>query len=104
MTEAAFINYMVIVQGSIIHTHTITIRKKLDETDEEVMQFALIGLREKFNSHSREIMCSLCHFEFAPDIRITVPKSGDKKKLLDLSFQNAQYALQDYKRKKTLLA
>lgn len=101
-TEAAFINYMVIVQGSIIHTHTITIEKKLDETDEEVMQFALIGLREKFNSHSREIIVPFA-ISFAPDIRITVPKSGDKKKLLDLSFQNAQYALQDYKRKKTLL-
>lgn len=100
--EAAFINYMVIVQGSIIHTHTVTIEKKLDETDEEILQFALNQMREKFESSSKEIVVPFA-FEFDAGVSITVPKTGDKKKLLELSLQNAQYALQDFKRKKTLL-
>ncbi len=100
--EAAFINFMVIVQGSIIHTHTVTIEKKLDETDDEILQFALIALREQFKSSSKEIVVPF-DMGFDTHIQITVPKSGDKKKLLELSFQNAQYALQDYKRKKALL-
>lgn len=100
--EAAFINYMVIVQGSIIHTHTITIEKKLAEADEEILQFALIQLREKFKSHSDEIVIPFA-IEFDPQITLTIPKSGDKKKLLELSFQNAQHALHDFKRKKALL-
>lgn len=100
--EAAFINYMVIVQGSIIHTHTITIEKKLDETDEEILQFVLIQLREKFKSTSKEIVLPF-EIVFDQNTLLTIPKSGDKKKLLELSFQNAQYAMQDFKRRKTLL-
>lgn len=100
--EAAFINYMVIVQGSIIHTHTVTIEKKLDESDEDILQFALAQMRLKFASSSKEVVLPFA-IEFADDILQTVPKSGDKKKLLELSFQNARFAQQDFKRKKALL-
>lgn len=100
--EAAFINYLVVSGGSIIHTHTITIEKKLEESDEEILCYALDFFRNKYHSESKEIVSSI-PIQYQEHTQITVPKVGDKKKLLQLSLQNTQYALLDFKRKKTLL-
>ncbi len=100
--DMAYVNFMMVVQGSIIQTHTVAIEKKLDESDEEILPLAIYQLRQKFKSSSREIIVPM-PFEFDPQITLTIPRLGDKKKLLELSLQNANYFIQEQKRKKTLL-
>jgi excinuclease ABC subunit C len=99
--EFAIVNYMVLAQGSIIHTHNATIEKKLDEEDRDILIYTLFQLRERYHSTSKEIVAEI-PFDFEDGITITNPKSGDKKKLIELSVQNAQYAYQEMKRKKAL--
>lgn len=98
----AYVNFMMIVQGSIIHTHTIKVEKKLDETDEEILPIVLQQLRDRYKSHSKEIIVPF-EISFSNDIQLTIPRLGDKKKLLELSLSNASYLMQDQKRKNTLL-
>ena len=89
--DTAYVHYMAVNHGTIIHTKTITLQKKLQETREEVLQFSIARLRALFNSSAEEIILP---FEIDyPDghVQITVPRSGDKKKLLDLCEKNVQY-------------
>ncbi|GAB3913295.1 excinuclease ABC subunit UvrC [Mucilaginibacter boryungensis] len=84
----AFVNFLKVMNGTITQTQTIELKKKLDESDEELLSFAITEFRTRFNSHSREIVVP---FEIElddPSIRFTVPKLGEKKKLLDLSQKN----------------
>ncbi len=89
--KSAFVNYLKVVNGGIIQTKTIELRKKLNESLEELLVFAITALRTEFKSTSSELIVP---FEITlPDesIQITVPQRGDKKKLLDLSVSNAAY-------------
>jgi excinuclease ABC subunit C len=87
----AFVNYLKIMNGSIIQAQTIEIKKRLDETDEELLTLAITEFRTKFNSTSREIIVP---FEITledPELRFTVPKLGEKKSLLELSQKNVLF-------------
>jgi excinuclease ABC subunit C len=97
----AAVNFMIIVQGTIIHTHSVTITKTLQESDEEILVPILYQLREKYKSTSKEIIVPFT-ISTEDELIVTVPKSGDKKKLLELSLQNAEYMMQEHKRKLTL--
>ena len=87
---AAFVNFLQISHGSIIRSHTMEIKKKLDETDQELLELAIIELRERFQLLSREIIVPF-EIELGENIKITVPKLGDKKQILDLSIRNAKF-------------
>ncbi len=100
--EYAYVNYMIIVQGSITQTHSVRIQKKLDESDEDIITHALLQLRERFKSTSKEIVTQY-PIIFSADVLVTVPKLGDKKKLLELSLQNANYFIQEQRRKNALM-
>ena len=94
--KEAFINYMKVVNGAIIQTHMQELIKNLDdETDEEhdLLSYAIPEIREKFNSQAPEIILEKKVPLADPDIKITVPKIGDKKKLLELSDKNVKYYL-----------
>ena len=97
----AAVNFMIIVQGTIVHTHSVTITKTLQESDEEILVPILYQLREKYKSTSKEIIVPFT-ISIEDELMVTVPKSGDKKKLLELSLQNAEYMMQEHKRKLTL--
>lgn len=97
----AAVNFMIIVQGTIIHTHSVTITKTLQESDEEILVPILYQLREKYKSTSKEIIVPF-KISIDDELIFTVPKGGDKKKLLELSLQNAEYMMQEHKRKLTL--
>jgi excinuclease ABC subunit C len=87
----AFVNYLKIMNGSIIQTQTIEIKKRLDETDEELLSIAITEFRTKFNSTSKEIIVP---FELSitdPGLKFTVPKLGEKKSLLELSQKNVMF-------------
>jgi excinuclease ABC subunit C len=88
--SAAFVNFLQIAHGSIIRSHTMEIKKKLDETDEELLELAIIELRERFHLLSREIIVPFT-VEVGENIKVTVPQLGDKKQILDLSVRNAKF-------------
>ena len=87
---AAFVNFLQISHGSIIRSHTMEIKKKLDETDRELLELAIIELRERFQLLSREIIVPF-EVEVGENVKITVPQLGDKKQILDLSVRNAKF-------------
>jgi excinuclease ABC subunit C len=87
---AAFVNFLQISHGSIIRSHTMEIKKKLDETDEELLELAIIELRERFQLLSREIIVPF-EVEVGENIKVTVPQLGDKKQILELSIRNAKF-------------
>ena len=87
---AAFINFLQINHGSIIRSHTMEIKKKLDETDQELLELAIVELRERFNLLSREIIVPF-EVEVGSHIKVTIPQLGDKKQILDLSIRNAKF-------------
>ena len=88
--SAAFINFLQISHGSIIRSHTMEIKKKLAETDEELLELAIIELRERFQLLSREIIVPFV-VDLGENIKITVPQLGDKKQILELSIRNAKF-------------
>jgi excinuclease ABC subunit C len=99
--KSAFVNYFVISNGAIIHGFTIEVKKKLDETDAEIIAFALLEMRERFNSQSKEILIEKEIDLEIPGLQFFVPQRGDKKHLVDLSIRNAKfYRLEKLKHEK----
>ena len=87
--DFAFINYLQIVNGRIIRFHNQEVRKRMNESDEKILSHIVLSLRERFNSKST-IIISPYDFKKLIDLKFIVPKTGDKKKLLDLSYKNAK--------------
>lgn len=86
----AYVNFLQIAHGAIIRSHTLELKKKLDESDEELLELAVVELRERFNLTSKEIILPF-ELDFGGNIKITVPQLGDKKQILELSQRNAKY-------------
>jgi excinuclease ABC subunit C len=87
----AFVNYLKIMNGSIIQTQTIEIKKRLDESDEELLTIAITEFRTKFNSTSKEIIVPFDITLSDENLKFTVPKLGEKKNLLELSHKNVLF-------------
>ena len=85
-----YVNFFQVVFGSIIRSHTIEIKKKLEESDKELLSIAIISLRQRFNSQSKEIYLPF-KIDLGKNIKVTVPLLGDKKKLVELSQRNAKF-------------
>ena len=92
----AFVNFLKVSNGMIIQTQTFELKKKLEETNEELLEFAIGEVREQYKSLSREVIIPFSLDLEDDRITFTIPKTGDKKKLLDLSLKNALY----YKKEK----
>ena len=88
--KIAFINYLHVSNGSINQSFTIEYKKKLNESDEELLQLGIVELRERFNSDAREVIVPMEMQGVLENITFTVPKLGDKKALLDLSIMNGK--------------
>src|SRR5690606_12581969 len=87
----AFVNYLKVMNGVIIQTQTVELKKRLDETDAELLSLAIPEIRSRFNSTSREIIVPFTLDIDTDNLKFMVPKQGEKKNLLDLSFKNALY-------------
>ncbi len=87
---AAYVNFLQISHGSIIRSHTLEMKKKLEETDEELLELAIIELRERFQLLSKEIIVPF-EINLGENIKTTVPQLGDKKQILELSIRNAKF-------------
>jgi len=98
----AFINYLMVENGTIVQTHTTEAKTQLEETDEEILAFSIAQLRDRFNSTAPEIILPF-PIEFPQEgVIVTVPKGGDKKKLLELSEKNVNYYREEAEKKKML--
>lgn len=99
--DAAFVNYLSIHNGSIIHAYTAEVKKKLNETREEVLSYVLPELRERFSSVSKEVLLDEPLNLKLEGIQFSVPQRGDKKHLVELSLRNAKfYRLEKNKQEK----
>mgnify|MGYP003666603943 FL=1 len=85
-----YVNFLQLSYGSIIRSHTLEIKKKLDETDQELLELAITEIRQRFISNSKEVYVPF-HVKLGDDIKVSIPKLGDKKHILDLSLRNAKY-------------
>ena len=90
----AYVNFLQLSYGSIIRSHTLELKKKLQETDTELLELAITEIRQRFNSNSTEIYVPF-KVNLGSDIKITIPKLGDKKNILELSIRNAKYYRMD---------
>ena len=86
----AYINFLQLSYGSIIRSHTLEIKKKLQETDKELLELAITEIRQRFHSNSKEIYVPF-KVELGDNVKVSQPKLGDKKSILDLSERNAKY-------------
>lgn len=98
----AYVNYLMVQNGTIVQTHTVPLETKLAESDEEVLAFAIANLRSTFNSLSNEIVLPYKIDYPDPTVLMTIPKAGDKKKLLELSEKNVLYFKEALQRKQIL--
>lgn len=90
----AYINFLQISHGAIVRSHTMEIKKKLEETDEELLELAVVELRERFKLNLKEVILPF-PLSLGDTIKITVPQLGDKRQVLDLSIRNAKYYRMD---------
>lgn len=87
----AFVNFLKVMNGTVIQTQTLEMKKRLDETDEELLSLAISEFRTRFSSTSRELILPFEMELDDPRLRLTVPKLGEKKKLLELSQKNVAF-------------
>ncbi|MGE5447976.1 MAG: excinuclease ABC subunit UvrC [Bacteroidales bacterium] len=87
----AYVNYLKIIRGAIIQTYTTEIKKVLDESPEELLELAIVDIREKIYSNAKEILLPIKLDFQLEGIKFTIPQQGDKKKLIELSERNAKY-------------
>ncbi len=90
----AYVNFFKIANGAIIQSHTIEIKKKLEETDLDLLELAIVEIRQRFNSNSNEIYVPFKLY-VGENIKVTIPKLGDKKRIVELSARNAKYFRQE---------
>ena len=90
----AYVNFLQLAHGSIIRSHTMEIKKKLQEQDQDLLELAIVEIRSRFNSDSKELYVPF-KVSVAPELKITVPKLGDKKRILEFSERNAKFFRQE---------
>ena len=90
----AYVNFLQLSHGSVVRSHTLEMKKKLDESDRDLLQMAIVEIRQRFDSRSKELYLP---FKLAIDssLKITIPKAGDKRRILELSERNAKFFRQD---------
>ncbi len=89
--KVGYVNYLKVINGAIIQGHTIELKKKLDETDDQLLQIGIAELRQRFESQSKEVIVPFQPELEDKNLKFLVPLRGDKKKLLELSERNAKY-------------
>ena len=100
--DIAYVNYLMVSEGTIVLTKTIELEQKLEETEQEVLSYAIGRMRNTFNSEAKEIIVPF-EIDYPEEgVILSIPKGGDKKKLLDLSEKNVNYFIEELKRKKML--
>lgn len=95
---AGYVNFLKVANGSVIQGHTLQIKKRLDESQTDLLQIGITEIRQRFESNSPEILVAFDPEIELPGVKFVVPQRGDKRKLLDLSERNAKYFMLDQHR------
>ena len=98
-----YINYMMVIKGSIIHVKTVVVEKILDETERDVLSLVLDRMRNTFHSKAKEVISPMAIDVTEDGMKVTLPKMGDKKNLLDMSTRNAFIFKEDIRRRNSLM-
>jgi len=98
--KSGYVNYLKVINGAIIQSHTIELSKKLNESDDELLLMGIADLRQRFDSDSTEVILSRPIDSEIPGVTVLIPQKGDKKRLVELSENNLKY----YIREKQMLA
>lgn len=98
-----YVNYMKVVEGAVVQSHTVEIKRKLEETPEELLSLAVTDLRQQFESQSQEVVLPLEPDFDLGEVTVTVPRRGDKLKLLELSRRNAMQYRMDLEKQRSLV-
>lgn len=85
-----YVNFLQIAHGAIIRSHTLELKKRLDETDKELLELGIVEIRQRFDSQSNELYVPM-PLDLGEELKITIPKLGDKKRIVELSERNAKY-------------
>lgn len=101
--RSGYVNFLKIMNGAIIQSHTLELKKKLDETPEELLTLAIIEIRERFESNAKEILIPFEIELLLPEIAFIIPQRGDKKQLLELSQRNVEYYRRDKLKQESLV-
>jgi excinuclease ABC subunit C len=101
--DKAHVNFLMVRNGSIVDSKTVLIEKKLDESREDMLAFSINHFRDLFSSNAREIILPFVVEYPDPEIQITVPRAGDRKKLLELSEKNVNFFVEEQKRQAALM-
>ena len=94
--KSAFVNYMKIINGAINQSHTVQIKKRLNESKNDLLLFAIVDIRQRMFSESKEIVVPFFPGEGINDVKFVIPKKGDKKSLLNLSERNLKYFIAEH--------
>ena len=100
--KKAFVNYLMLRNGAIVQSHTLEAELKLNERPEEILSFAVARLRHRFESQAKEIVVPFVIDHPDPAVKITIPRGGDRKKLLELSQKNATYFIAEQRKRERL--
>ena len=92
---AGYVNFMKVMDGGIVHGQTLELRKRLEESDRELLEYGILEMRRRFDIHSTEIYTNIPVRPFIPEVKWHVPQRGDKKRLIELSERNAKYTMLD---------
>jgi excinuclease ABC subunit C len=101
--DFGYVNFMKVVNGAIVQSHTMEIKKRLDESDQELLELAITEIRQRFESNAREVVVPFKPETPVPEVRFVVPQRGDKKQLLELSQRNVKYYRLEKLRQKELV-
>ena len=101
--NGSYVNYLRVIDGAVVHGITIELKKRLDETDQEMLQLAIAELRQRYQSFAAEVIVPFDPGIEVPGVSFTIPQRGDKKKLLELCERNAQYYMHDKQKQESLV-
>src|SRR5690606_28581905 len=101
--DLAYVNYMIVVQGKMLHSKSLKVERQLEEEPADILAYILAYLRPRFQSENQQVIAPFALETEEEQLSCTVPIAGDKKKLLDMSFKNAEYFRKETLQKASLL-
>ena len=101
--DSGYVNFLKVVNGAIVQSHTMEMKKQLDESDAKLLEMAVTEIRQRFETGAKEVIIPIKPQTRLPDVKYTIPQRGDKKKLLELSERNAKYYRLEKLRQKELV-
>ncbi len=101
--DTAWVNYIKVVEGAVVQSHSVEVKKKLDETADEILRIAIVSLRQRLESNSPELILPFEPDDLPTGLKVTVPQRGEKKHLLELSENNARHFKMETEKQRSLV-